>query len=135
MRWLSKTTVVAALAVVLPLGGAIGYMQWTSDRKQAAKDAYDAAHALTFTIPAGTSRTVASIQEQAVDLPDVITMTLGLSDTLRIHNADSAPGRVGPFKVDPGLTYRQQFQTPGRFPFVCDIDKDDSLTVVVLPRP
>ncbi len=122
------------LAVGLPIGGALAYGSWLTQHNQALKDQRDAAHALAYTIPLGSSKRFRPIQDQVIALSPVITLTIGLSDTLRIHNADTAPGRVGPFKIDGGMTYRQQFQLPGRFPFVCTINPANSVTVVVLPK-
>lgn len=130
---LLKVLIGLTLAIGLPLGSALAYMTWSDAKRQAVKDRYDAAHAIIYTIPAGASTQFKPIEEQALDLPEVITMTVGLSDTLRIENADGEIGRAGPFRIAGGSTYRQQFQAPGRFEFECDIDEKDSLTVVVLP--
>src|SRR5437660_866696 len=87
------------VAIGLPIGGAIGYSSWLTQHNQAIKDRRDALHALAYTIPPGSSKRFRPIEDQVIALPPVITLTIGLSDTLRIHNADDAPGRVGPFKI------------------------------------
>lgn len=130
-----KAAIGFIAAIGLPLATALGYMTWRTESMQATVERYDREHALIYTIPAGASKQFKPIVDEALDFPDVITLTVGLSDTLRIKNADREPARAGPFKIDPGVTYRQRFQEPGTFPYFCDEDAADSLTVVVLPRP
>lgn len=120
-----------ALAMGLPIGSALVYAEWQYNRGVAVVDRRDAVHALQFVIPVGASKTVPNTDIQALDLPDVVTLTIGVSDTLRIFNADDQPNRAGPFRIAGGSTYRQQFSEPGEFEFVCDVNDAESLTVVV----
>lgn len=128
-----KVVLGLGLAIGLPVGSALGYGLWLEARNKALQDRYDATHALNYTIPAGASKNITPIIDEALDFPDVITLTIGLSDTLRITNADRVPARAGPYKIDSGVTYRQRYKEPGRFEIECTEDAADSLTVVVLP--
>lgn len=132
-RTVLKVVLGFGLAFGLPVGGALGYGIWLEARNKALQDRYDATHALKYIVPVGANKNITPIIDEALEFPDVITLTIGLSDTLRITNADREPSRVGPYKIDPGVTYRQRFKEPGRFEIECTEDAADSLTVVVLP--
>lgn len=134
-RPLVKLAVITAVVINLLVVGGLGLSWWLDARAQAALDRRDATHAVIYTIPKDAHQQFRSIREQVIDPPNVIHLTVGLTDTLRIDNRDTQPGRVGPFELQPGKTFRVQFQKPGTFPFACVVDEADSLTVQVAPQP
>lgn len=84
-----------------------------------------------YVIPQGTIQRVAAGQPLDV-LPSTITMTLGLRDILIIRNDDQQAVQIGPYKIDPGQTFQQQFFNVGTFDLMCTIHADARMRVVVV---
>jgi hypothetical protein len=87
-----------------------------------------------FEIPKGTwARRMAG---DLVDiLPQRITLTLGVNDTLLLRNKDTVPQVFGPVLIMPGQEFRLPFETVSINEFNCTAHRSGSMTVIVEPYP
>ena len=87
-----------------------------------------------FAIPKGTwARRMAG---NAVEiLPDRIDLTLGLNDTLLLHNDDEVPQQFGPVVIMPGQSFRLPFEVASTYSFACSAHASGQMSVVVAPTP
>jgi plastocyanin len=83
-----------------------------------------------YSVPAGTIERLANGEDVAV-LPQQIKLTLGVADILVIRNDDTQPMQVGPFKVEPGQSFTQQYYNRGTYALVCSIHRGEQLQIVV----
>lgn len=116
-----RLVVGIGLAVVL-LALVPGLLQWwlgsAADRQ------------LVYAIPAGTAARLAAGEEVSV-LPSTIRLTIGERDTLIIRNDDRETVTIGPFRIEPGQQFRQQFNTPGTYDLTCSVHRGERLQLVV----
>jgi plastocyanin len=88
------------------------------------------ARQLVYSVPAGTAARVAA-GEPVAALPETITLTLGQRDILVIQNDDSEPVQIGPFKLEPGQRYTQQYYNRGSYDLICSVHRSQRLRIVV----
>ena len=116
-----RPTLVAAAVALLAILVTTGYW-WTSRA--------DSSRELMFTIPAGTGAKLAAGEKVDV-LPQTIAIDLSEENTLVIHNADSEPVTIGPYKIEPGQRFSQRFYNPGTFDLLCSVHGGEPLRIVV----
>lgn len=121
MSW--KTLLIATCAFLIACLAAITGWQAHQQREANRK--------IEYVIPQGTVQRIAAGQNLNV-LPSTITMTLGLRDILIIRNDDSQTVQIGPYKIEPGQTFQQQFFNIGTFDLMCTIHADARMRVVVV---
>jgi hypothetical protein len=87
-----------------------------------------------FEIPKGTyARRMAG--DKVEILPDRIELTLGLNDTLLLHNLDDVPQQFGPVVMMPGQSFRLPFEVASTYSFACSAHASGQLAVVVAENP
>jgi len=87
-----------------------------------------------FEIPKGTwARRMAGNKVEI--LPDRIDLTLGLNDTLLLHNLDDVPQQFGPVVMMPGQSFRLPFEVASTYSFACSAHASGQLAVVVSEHP
>ncbi len=116
-RWIA----LALGALVLAALGAAGW--WLLQPSLEARQ-------LVYSVPAGTAARIAAGEPVAV-LPETITLTLGRRDILVIRNDDSEPVQIGPFKVEPGQRYTQQYYNRGSYDLICSVHRSQRLRIIV----
>ena len=121
---------LAALLVILVVAiSLLAFIGWRDELTHAPE------HEVIFIIPKGT----AILQANGTDgpmLPRMMILTIGLRDTLVIRNDDDFPARIGPFKLDSGQHYRQQFRTPGEIQLICStMYHEEQVSIRVQPAP
>jgi hypothetical protein len=110
----------AAALLVLALGSAVWWLSaWRAEARR-----------VEFVVPPGTAARLAAGEEPAI-LPQTITLTLGLRDTLVIRNEDTQSVQIGPFKIEPGQQFVQRYYNPGTYDLVCSIHESEQLRVIV----
>ena len=85
---------------------------------------------VTFTIPPGTKA-----GQIAVEFPDEITLTIGVRDTIVIHNQDDDLHLFGPFVVAPHSTVTKRFNTPIVYQGACTFHQSQQMKLEVKPAP
>lgn len=85
-------------------------------------------------IPAGTAALLAKGGRDD-NLPDRITLTLGVDDVLLLHNADSVAQQFGPVLLAPGQVFRLPFEEAGEYPVAATAWAGRKLTVNVVELP
>jgi len=124
LRWLTIRFLVAATAL-----GLLAFAGWRAESTHAAE------HEVVIIIPKGTAIQQANGTDGPM-LPKTMILTIGLRDTLVIRNDDDFPARIGPFKLDSGQHYRQQFHTPGQIQLVCStMYHEEQVSILVQPAP
>jgi hypothetical protein len=88
------------------------------------------AREVVFTVPEGSVARLAAGEDVQI-LPPTIELTLGEKDVLIIRNDDTEPITVGPFKIEPGQRFRQQYHNAGTFDLMCTLHESERLRVVV----
>lgn len=87
---------------------------------------------LSFTIPAGASKTVARPGfDSAIQIPTDIRFSSPAEAVITVKNLDDVTHRAGPFLVGAGQTFTQRFPEPGRYPIVCTVDPLETVVVTV----
>ena len=85
---------------------------------------------LSFTIPAGASKTIARPGfDSAIQIPTDIRFDSPAEAVITVKNLDSVTHRAGPFLVGAGQTFTQRFPEPGRYPIVCTVDPLETVVV------
>lgn len=93
------------------------------------------ARMVVFIIPEGAAARE-SRGFPAANLPKAITLTLGAMDTLSIRNEDGFVARVGPFKLEPGQSFTQQYDRPGTYELICTtIYHVENMQITVIENP
>lgn len=87
-----------------------------------------------FEIPKGTYER-RSAGEKVDILPETITLTLGLNDTLLLRNLDVVPHIFGPTLIMPGQSFRLPFEVASSYSFTCSAHANGQMTVIVQPKP
>jgi plastocyanin len=82
----------------------------------------------TFVIPQNTAARVAAGETVEV-LPTEIK--LKQYDTLIIRNEDSEEVQIGPFLIQPGQSFIQQYKNAGTYDLMCSIHIGENLRVIV----
>lgn len=109
-----------AIGLLLVLGIALVY--WNSTQNTQRE--------LVFVVPSGTAQRLAAGEELQL-FPDNIVLEQHGQDTLVIHNADSAPIQVGPYKIGPGQRFTQRFYNKGTYALSCSLHADTQLQIIV----
>lgn len=117
---LSKRQVAISFVTILLLG----VVYWIVSAQ------YQIYRTVTYTIPAGTEA-----NQEVVDIPAVIELTVGVKDILIIDNQDDVLHTFGPFVVAPHTKFTQRFDQPMTFQGVCSVHPDTGLTLIVHPAP
>jgi hypothetical protein len=107
------------IGLALLVGCGFGVWQWREVGRQAI-----------YVIPPGAVSEQGS-GEHAPVLPETITLTLGVRDTLVIRNEDSAPVEVGGIVIGPGQQYTQRYHNAGTFDLVCTLHVSERMRVIV----
>jgi plastocyanin len=116
-----KGIVVAIAAMILVVGGVIGFALTRSDS--------DASQVYSFTIEEGTKALLDAGQVPTNQPPTDLDLKVG--DTLEVTNRDSAVHSYSFITVRPGETGRYTFKTPGTYVGACTIGAHTSVTIVV----
>ncbi|MFN8566873.1 MAG: hypothetical protein U0Z44_04980 [Kouleothrix sp.] len=64
-------------------------------------------------------------------LPQTINLTLNRQDVLVICNDDSQAVQIGPFKIEPGQRFVQQYYNRGTYELMCTIHVAQRMQVIV----
>lgn len=111
---------LGVLALVLLTLGATSW--WFRGRPEARQ--------VVYVVPAGTVARLAQGEDIAV-LPQQINLTLGAADILVIRNDDTQSVQIGPFKIEPGQRFMQQYYNRGTYDLICSIHRSERLQIVV----
>ncbi len=95
-----------------------------------AVNQWDAYRTVTYVIPANVGE-----EDVIVDFPEEIILTLGVKDTLIIHNEDDVTHNLGPFVIGPNATLTKRFNRPITYEGACTFHKTQQMRLVVNPAP
>lgn len=123
MLMASMRRAIAASLVVVLVAATAGAIWWWSGPSAEERQ-------VVYTVPPGTAALLAR-GEQVTVLPQTINLTLGRHDILIIRNDDVEPVQVGPFKIDPGQSFTQQYYNRGTYELVCSIHQGQRMRIVV----
>jgi hypothetical protein len=123
MRFLisRRTALAGALALLLLASGVAAW--WLSGPSEAERQ-------VVYAVPPGTAARLAAGESVEV-LPSTIELTLNQRDILIIRNDDTQPVQIGPFKIEPGQRFVQQYYNRGTYDLVCSIHASQRLRIVV----
>lgn len=117
-RWLIGGALVALVALALAAAA-----WWQSGPSAEERQ-------VVYSVPPGTVARMATGEHLDV-LPATIALTLGKQDILVIRNDDSQPIQVGPFKIEPGQRFVQQYYNRGTFDLICTIHENERLRIII----
>ena len=113
---------VLLLGLILVGSAGAAYWQWQSWRETSRR--------VEFVVPLGTTDRIAAGKPVNV-LPAKITLRIGHQDILVIRNEDNKTVQIGPYKIEPGQQFRQQYVNVGIFDVMCSLHSEQRLRVVV----
>lgn len=117
-----RRMIIVGIGVVAIL--AIGAAAWWLQAPSAAD------REVVFVIPPGTAARGASGAATPA-LPQTINLTLNRQDVLVIRNDDSQAVQIGPFKIEPGQRFVQQYYNRGTYELMCTIHVAQRMQVIV----
>jgi hypothetical protein len=114
---------LVGLLIALSLFAPSALRRWSEQRA--------AARQVVFAVPPGTAARLAAGEQVSV-LPATITLALDQQDTLIIRNDDTQPVQIGPFKIEPGQRFTQQYFNTGSYDLICTLHASGRLRVIVI---